>query len=216
MKYIFFDFDGTIADTKVGTIKALQYMAQKLNITDLGADTYQKFIGPAITESFGKYYPKLPKERYSEAIAAYDEYYKNEGLYQLTLYPQIEDVLSALKDDGYRLYISSAKTESLIKKLIAYLKLNQYFTGLYGASEDEVTRSSKADILKYALENANANADESVIIGDRSTDIQGGIANNVHTLGITYGFGDYAELRDAGAESILEDPTEIPSEIRAM
>lgn len=216
MKYIFFDFDGTIANTKLGTVKALAYMAQTLKLDDLGPDTYQKFIGPAITESLGKFYPDLPKSRYQEAIDAYDAYYKTEGLYQLTLYPQIEDVLAALKDDGYQLYISSAKVESLIKKLITHLNLDDYFTGLYGASEDEITRSSKEDILKYALENAQAKKDESIIIGDRATDIIGGIKNNIHTLGIAYGFGSFQELREAGAESILEDPTELPSEIRSF
>ena len=216
MKYLFFDFDGTIADTQTGTIEALQHMAEDLGLKDLGTDTYKKFIGPALGESLAKYYPDLSPSRYHTAMTSYDEYYKNNSLYHLTLYPQIADVLAALKSDGYQLYISSAKTESLIKKLIPYLKLDQYFDGLFGASEDQVTRSSKADILKYALESVGASADESVIVGDRATDILGGIANHVHKLGITYGFGSYAELRDAGAESILEDPTEIPSEIRTF
>ncbi len=216
MKNIFFDFDGTIADTQVGTIKALEYMAKILELPDLGQATYQKFIGPALTDSLAKFYPNLAESSYPKAIAAYQEYYNTKGLHQLNLYPQIADVLMALKDEGYKLYISSTKPESLIKELVSYLKLDAYFSGLYGASDDQVTRINKTDILKYGLSDINADLDQSVIIGDRATDIQGGIANRIHTLGITYGFGDYKELAQADAEVILEDPTEIPSEIRAF
>lgn len=216
MKYLFFDFDGTIANTQAGTIKALEAMAQTLDLADLGVETYKKFIGPALTASLKKYYPSLPESRYPEAIKAYDAYYNTEGLYQLTLYPQITDILATLKDEGYQLYISSAKPETLIKRLISHLKLDTYFDGLFGASDDELTRVSKTDILKYALDSVQADLDQSIIIGDRATDIEGGINNHIHTLGITYGFGDYRELDDAKAEVILEDPTEIPSEIRAF
>jgi len=216
MKYVFFDFDGTIADTQVGTIKALESMAKTMSLSDLGQDTYKKFIGPSLTASLEKFYPDLAESRYPDAIKAYQAYYNTKGLHQLNLYPQIADVLMALKDEGYNLYISSTKPESLIKDLISYLKLDSYFTGLYGASNDQVTRINKTDILRYGLENTGADPKEAVIIGDRATDIQGGIANHIHTLGITYGFGDYQELAQANAEVILEDPTEIPSEIRAF
>ena len=55
MKYLFFDFDGTIADTQTGTIEALQHMAENLGLKDLGTDTYKKFIGPALGESLAKF-----------------------------------------------------------------------------------------------------------------------------------------------------------------
>lgn len=216
MKNIFFDFDGTIANSQEGTIKALESMAETLGLTKLDTETYKKFIGPALTDSLAKFYPDFPASRYPEAIKVYQAYYNTKGLHQLVLYPQITDILSALKDDGYNLYISSTKPETLIKDLVDYLKLTPYFDGLFGASDDQKTRINKPEILKYGMEIIHADPEQTVIIGDRATDVQGGIANHVHTIGVTYGFGDYHELDQAGAESILEDPTEIPSEIRAF
>jgi Predicted phosphatases len=42
MENLFFDFDGTIADTQEGIINALKYMVSELNLEDLGIDTYKK------------------------------------------------------------------------------------------------------------------------------------------------------------------------------
>lgn len=213
MKYLFFDFDGTIANTEEGILKALKFMANKLDMRILPDSTYRKFIGPTLTYSLKKYYPEFPSERYNEAIKVYQSYYNTTGAFQLSIYPQMKKTLKLLSDDRYKLFISSVKPESLIKQLIPRLELEPYFSGYYGASEDEITRTKKADILKYGLEKSNAISQESVMIGDRLTDMEGGLANKVHTLGVTYGFGDKQELIDSGAEYIVDKVTDIPSGI---
>lgn len=214
MKNLFFDFDGTIANTQEGVINALKYMANELSMKDLGEDTYKKFIGPALPDSLEKYYPDFSKNDYPKAIKTYQSYYNDKGIYQLELYPNMKKILSKLKDSGYNLYVSSVKPESLIKILIPHLELSDYFSGLYGASDDEITRNSKQAILKYGLDLSNAKPQDSLMIGDRMTDMQGGIANNVHTLGITYGFGDHDELSESGAEFIVDSVNEIPNGIK--
>jgi len=214
MKYLFFDFDGTIANTEVGIINALEHMAETVHLDNLGTDTYRKFIGPTISYSLEKYYPNLPKEKYPETIKAYQNFYNTKGIYQLEIYPHMKDILTQLQNDGYKLYVSSVKPESLIKILIPHLGLESYFSGLYGASDDESTTNSKAAILRNGLTDANANPKESIMIGDRLTDMEGGLKNHVHTLGITYGFGDHKELQDSGAELIVKHVQDIPAGVK--
>lgn len=214
MKNLFFDFDGTIANTQEGIVNALEYMMQTLDMENLGEATYQKFIGPSLPDSLNRYYPDFPKERYPEAIKAYQAFYNTKGVYQLEIYPDMIDTLGKLQADGYKLFVSSVKPESLIKILVPHLHLESYFSGLYGASDDETTRNTKQAILKYGMDDANAKANETVMIGDRMTDMQGGVANNVHTLGVTYGFGDHQELANSGAEFIVENVTDIPNGIK--
>ncbi|AYE37475.1 HAD family hydrolase [Companilactobacillus zhachilii] len=214
MKNLFFDFDGTIANTQEGIVNALEYMANDLKIANLGVQTYQKFIGPAITDSIQKYYPDFPKSRYPEAIKSYQSFYNSKGVYQLKLYDKMPETLAKLQADGYKLYVSSVKPESLVKILIPHLDLDKYFSGIYGASDDETTRNTKKAILRYGMDNAGVSASDSVMIGDRMTDMEGGVANGVHTLGVTYGFGDYQELSHSGAEHIVEHVTDIPEGVK--
>jgi len=214
MKNLFFDFDGTIANTQEGIINALENMVTTLNMENLGKDTYRKFIGPSLPDSLHRFYPDFPESRYPEAIKAYQAYYNTKGVYQLEIYPHMKDTLAALKDDGYNLYVSSIKPESLIKLLIPHLELQDYFSGLYGATEDALTRNTKKAILRYGMDDANVDSSTAVMIGDRMTDMEGGVENNVHTLGVTYGFGDHQELADSGAEFIVANVTDIPAGVK--
>lgn len=214
MKNLFFDFDGTIANTQEGIVNALEYMVNDLQMEHLGVDTYKKFIGPSLVDSLEKFYPDFPKTRYQEAVKSFQSYYNTKGVYQLELYPGMKDMLQQLKDAGYNLYISSVKTESMLKILIPNLGLDDYFEGFYGQSEDGLTRNTKPAILKYGLDESKSAADDSIMIGDRMTDMQGGVQNDVHTLGITYGFGDHQELKESGAELIVDHVDDIPDAVK--
>ena len=214
MKNLFFDFDGTIANTQEGIVNALEYMVNDLQMEHLGVDTYKKFIGPSLVDSLEKFYPDFPKTRYQEAVKSFQSYYNTKGVYQLELYPGMKDMLQQLKDAGYTLYISSVKTESMLKILIPHLGLDDYFEGFYGQSEDGLTRNTKPAILKYGLDESKSAADDSIMIGDRMTDMQGGVQNDVHTLGITYGFGDHQELKESGAELIVDHVDDIPDAVK--
>jgi len=214
MKNLFFDFDCTIANTQEGIINALENMVTTLDMENLGQDTYRKFIGPSLPDSLKRFYPDFPESRYPEAIKAYQAYYNVKGVYQLEIYPHMKDTLAALKADGYNLYVSSIKPEKMIELLVPHLGLQDYFSGLYGATADALTRNTKKAILRYGMDDANVDSKTAVMIGDRMTDMEGGVENNVHTLGVTYGFGDHQELADAGAEFIVKNVTDIPAGIK--
>jgi len=211
MKNLFFDFDGTIANTQEGVINALNYMAKELKMKNLGEDIYTKFIGPSLPDGLARYYPDFPKSRYQEAIKTYQAFYNTKGIYQLKLYDQMEETLAKLQSDGYKLYVSTVKPESLVKILVPHLGLDQYFSGVYGASDDETTRNTKKAILRYGMDDAGVSAADTLMIGDRMTDMEGGLENHTHTLGVLYGFGDKKELADSGAEHIVEHVTDIPA-----
>ncbi len=44
-----------------------------------------------------------------------------------------------------------------------------------------------------------------VMIGDRRHDIIGGKKNGMRTIGVLYGYGSREELKEAGADCIVED-----------
>lgn len=94
------------------------------------------------------------------------------------------------------------------------MNLDDYFSGLYGASDDETTRNTKKAILAYGMKDAQASSANSLMIGDRMTDMEGGVQNGVHTLGVTYGFGDNQELADYGADYIVDSVTSIPDGVK--
>jgi len=208
MGQLFFDFDGTIADSEVGIVNSIKYFVNKLGLRPLSDDQYRLFIGPALTTSLHQYYPELDDAAVQKAIETYQEFYTKDGIFQLQLYPGIEATLAQLQTQGYTLNIASAKPEVMIHEIMQHFDLGHYFTGQYGATLDERIRSTKTQVLAYALQESHADS-SSLMIGDRETDIVGGQHNGLRTIGVTYGFGDLAELQAANATEIVATPAAI-------
>ncbi|MFD1440455.1 MULTISPECIES: HAD hydrolase-like protein [Lacticaseibacillus] len=216
MKTLFFDLDGTIADSQEGIINSIHYMIQKQHLPLLDDDTYRQFIGPSLGSSLNKYYPALSEAEVDQTIQYYHEFYLATGIFQQSLYPGILEALDRLMRAGYSLNIASAKPEPMVVQIAERFGLNRYFTGLYGATMDERVRSSKTAVLEYALKESGADPQQALMIGDRDTDMIGGANNHVKTLGVTYGFGDAAELAKAHATAVIDAPGELPRGVASL
>ena len=55
-KYIFFDLDGTLWDSREGITKGVQYALSKMGIEEPDLKKLERFIGPPLTESFPEFY----------------------------------------------------------------------------------------------------------------------------------------------------------------
>ncbi|MFD1429081.1 HAD hydrolase-like protein [Lacticaseibacillus mingshuiensis] len=216
MQYLFFDFDGTIADSHVGILNGVHYMVAQLGLPDLGDEVYRTFIGPSLSSSLIRTYPQLTEDEIKVAIKHYQKIYSETGIFEMRLFPGLIEVLTQLKGAGYSLNIASAKPEPMIDRIVAHFKLGEWFDGCYGATLDETVRGTKAQVLAYALENAGATPDASLMIGDTDSDIRGGQANHVETLGVTYGFGSRASLVAAGADLLIDRVDELPGAINQL
>ena len=54
-----------------------------------------------------------------------------------------------------------------------------------------------------------AEADKTLMVGDRHHDIEGAAAEGIDSLGVLYGYGNREELEKAGADYIAETPADI-------
>ncbi|WP_225046786.1 HAD hydrolase-like protein [Lacticaseibacillus kribbianus] len=216
MKHLFFDFDGTIADSQRGIVDGIHHMIEASGLAPLDEATYLTFIGPSLTQSLHRYYPDLGDAAVRAAIRHYQDFYLDEGIFELEVYPGVTTALADLREAGYQINIASAKPEPMLAKILPHFDLSDYFDGVYGATIDESIRSTKAAVLAYALENAEALPEDSLMIGDRDNDMLGGAQNGTKTLGVLYGFGDAAELMNAGADAVIERPDELPGGVHKL
>ena len=87
--------------------------------------------------------------------------------------------------------------------------MTKYFDYIAGSTLDG-SRSSKGDVIRYALKESNiTDLDSTIMIGDRLHDIEGAKACKIESIGVLYGFGDRKELEEAGADFIVNDISEL-------
>ena len=205
---ILFDLDGTLTDSGLGITNSVAYALKKYGIEVTDRTELYKFIGPPLRESFEKYYGFSEKEA-EKAVEYYREYYVDKGIFENTVYFGIEDLLKEIRDSGKRAIVATSKPQVFAKRILEHFGLADYFEQITGASLDE-TRTKKDEVIAYVLETCGISDRSRVLmVGDREHDILGAKKNGIDSLGVLFGYGGYAELKEAGASYIAETVKDI-------
>ena len=212
MKNIFFDLDGTLTDPKPGITGSIQYALQKLDLPVPSQDDLTWCIGPPLRASFVTLLGD--ESRADRAVALYRERFADTGLYENSVYPDIEHVLAALRATPRRLFVATSKPHVFAERIIDHFGLSGYFEHVFG-SELDGTRANKAELLAYAIETTGVDPSQALMIGDRSHDIVGAKSNGMRGIGVLYGYGSKDELSAAGASHLCATPRALLEHIQS-
>ncbi|WP_046173598.1 HAD family hydrolase [Domibacillus indicus] len=207
-KVILFDLDGTLSDPKAGITKSVQYALQKMNIVEPDIDKLECFIGPPLHVSFAEYY-NFDEENTQKAIALFRERFKEKGMFENVLYPNIALLLKSLKEQQFTLVVATSKPTVFAEQILKYFNIDQYFEHIVGSNLDG-TRASKTEIIQYILDKYKEHTlDDFVMIGDRKHDIIGANNIGIHSIGVTYGYGSFEELNDSNPAHIVRSVSQL-------
>lgn len=208
-KYIFFDLDGTLTDPGIGITSSVMYALKKYNIEVNQRSELYKFIGPPLLESFVKYY-NFTEEEGNNAVKYFREYFKKTGIFENELYEDTVEVLTLLKEKGYRLILATSKPIEFALTILNYFDLMKYFDFVGGASMDE-TRRKKEEVIEYVISSLDLEKEKNSIlmVGDRKHDIIGATMNNIDSCGVLYGYGTEEELKSHNATYIINSLKEL-------
>lgn len=205
---ILFDLDGTLTDPGIGITNSVMYALKKFQIEVEDRTTLFKFIGPPLKASFEKYYG-FSKEESELALQYYREYFKPKGLYENQVYKGVRELLTELKSRNKTLILATSKPEEFAIEILKHFDLYPYFDFVAGATMDS-SRVKKEDVILYALQSYGiSDLSSAIMIGDREHDILGAKQVGLDSIGVLYGYGDYEELKGAGATYIAEDTNAI-------
>ena len=213
-RYLLFDLDGTLTDSAEGIIKCVQYAAKKMGAEYKSAEELRVFVGPPLSESFKVVYG-FSEEETRQAIVYYRERFQPIGMYENAVYPGIPELLECMKVHGKINLIASSKPEAFVKTILEHFDIAKYFDVIVGASMDE-SRNTKEAVIEEALSQlkntdryGQYSQDKCVMIGDRKYDICGAKYFGLRNIGVSYGFAPEGELKEAGADVIVDTVEEL-------
>ncbi|MNN13316.1 5'-nucleotidase [compost metagenome] len=205
--YVLFDLDGTLTDPKLGITKSVQYALHKFGIVVNDLDQLNSFIGPPLMLSFQELYG-FTEDEANQAIRYYREYFQEQGMYENELYDGMIDLLSLLKNQNRTLVVATSKPTVFAEQILSYFHMSSYFDFICG-SELDGTRSDKAEIIHYILEQQQISKDTAVMIGDRKFDIIGANQNAVDAIAVGFGYGSKEELTESRPKYYVESVTQL-------
>lgn len=209
---VLFDLDGTLTNPFAGISNCIRHAMEKMGCRAPDDDAIRSHIGPPLQVTFADFLETDDNARIWEAVGHYRERYQRIGKFENELIPGIKDVLAHCVEAGYFLSVATSKLERYSKDIIAHFGLSEYFHAIHGSAPDG-SNSNKADLIGHILATEPIDPSNVVMIGDRLHDVAGGNANGVPTIGVLWGFGDRAELEEAGAVAVVERLSQLTAAI---
>ncbi|WP_102409453.1 HAD family hydrolase [Parabacteroides bouchesdurhonensis] len=207
-KYILMDLDGTLTDPFYGITRSIQYALKHCGIVENDLQKLTPFIGPPLVDSFREIY-QFSHQQAVEAIGYYREYFVKQGWSENKVYPGMEDFLKQQRALGRQLYVATSKPEELAIKILEHFGLSRYFEYI-GGDTMEHTRTDKAEVIRYVLQYAGiTQLEKTIMIGDRKFDINGAHQAGIECIGVLYGYGSREELKNAGADILVDSIEEL-------
>ena len=199
------DLDGTISDPSLGITRCFNHALQNHGFATVSDSIIAREIGPPLDETFFKLAPGISASDIDPLVSTYRERYSDLGYAENTLYPDIPPVLDQLRNTGLKLGVCTSKRQDFAERILSLFGLARYFSFIDGGDIGVTKGAQLAGLLESGLID-----DLAIMVGDRSIDIKSAQENNLRSIGVLWGFGDYTELAGASPSCIIEKAVELP------
>ncbi len=200
-KNVLFDLDGTLTDPKVGITRCVAHALKYFGIEVENTDSLCDFIGPPLSLMFAKRFG-FDEAQCTKAIEVYRERFSTVGKFENTVYPYTEKMLSLLKAKGVRIFVATSKPEKFAVEILTHFGLAHYFEKIRGIEMHE-EKLEKDVIISRVMNEYGLLPSDTVMVGDRSFDIDGAHKNGIKCIGVLFGYGSEAELKEHNADLII-------------
>jgi phosphoglycolate phosphatase len=194
LKLLIFDLDGTLVDSRKDLANSINAMLENYHRPHLADDVIATYIGdgaPTLVRrslGFKDDHDLQPKEEefIEDALVYFLEYYREHKLDFTYVYDGVKVALSSLAAKGLAMSVLSNKPVNPSRAIVNHLGLGRFFKYVYGGNSFETKKPDPLGIHTLLREHG-VSAEQAVIIGDSSVDMQTGRNANVWTCACTYG-----------------------------
>jgi len=200
---ILLDLDGTLTDPKEGITRCIQYALGQLHRAIPPREELVWCIGPPLKASLAKLLHTTDPGIIDQALVHYRKRFSQKGLFENILYPDVVSALGDLQRAGFKLFLATSKPRVFATQILQHFKLSPFFQTAYG-SELDGRLSDKGELIAYIIDQEGLDTTETLMVGDRVFDIEGGKKNRLATAAVAYGYGTPEEITEAGPDVVFE------------
>lgn len=221
MKYIIFDFDGTIGDSQSLIVKTLQDTMRARKLEVKSDEACAKTIGLRLDEAFISLFGMSAEEGMACAATYREIFLDNKKTMIVQPFPHVIETLRELHRQGFILGMASSRNHCSLDGYVKQMQLENIFSSIVAGDDVEHVKPAPDMVfmalgemkgMKNPVTSAEAGdvedmLDEVLVVGDMTFDVD--IAHNAgcKACAVTYGNGTREQL--ASAEFIIDDFAEL-------
>ena len=195
MKYklLIFDWDGTLIDSQARIVSSFQGATRDLGLRVPSDESVRDIIGLGLPEAILKVMPECDAATRELIRQGYSRHYLEVDQTPTALFGGVFDGLVNLKEQNYRLAVATGKSRRGLDRVLADTGLVDYFELTKCADET----ASKPDplMLHQILEEAGMAANEVLMIGDTSYDLDMACRAEIDRVAMSYGVHEVVDLQ---------------------
>lgn len=207
-----FDVDGTLVDSQHNIIAAMAAAFVMHGLPEPEAGTVRRVIGLSLVEAVAAVAPDLDGDLHWRLAHSYKEAFaalRGRPDHEEPLYPGALEALAALEQAGWLLGIATGKSQRGVRSMLDRHGLHGRFVSIQTA--DEHPGKPHPSMLLTAMGESGVGPAETVMIGDTAYDMLMAKKAGVTGIGVAWGYHHPDELRQAGADAVVEVYEALPA-----
>ena len=213
MKYIAWDFDGTLADSRPLIRAGMAHALKVLGLPETVATDWLECVGLPVEEGIIKTFTPLGL-RVEEVVKAYRSYPYAEHLDLIHPFDGTTDLLFELQSRGIRMSLATSKRRIPLERELKRFGWESLFD-MYVTPDDVKATKPNPESLNVILKYFGCSPDEIVMIGDTTFDLQMAHQAGINSIAVTYGFHTREQLSQEKPLSIVNSVKDLHEVLRA-
>lgn len=206
MKYIIFDFDGTIGDSQALIVKTLQDTMRKRGLEVKSDVECAATIGLRLDEAFVQLFEMSAEEGMACAETYRVIFEENKQHFIVQPFPHVLETIHTLHRQGYQLAIASSRGSDSLFGYVKQMGIEDCISSIIAGDLVEHVKPAP-DMVFKALEEMNGTVEEALVVGDMTYDVDMAHNAGAKACAVTYGNATREELKNA--EYIIDDFAEL-------
>lgn len=206
-KCVIFDWDGTLMNSEARIVDSIQACAKAVGYPVLSYDESKEIIGLSIDKAVEFLYPQVDKDTLARMAVAYTKHFLEDSKVNMQPYPNVVELLASIKASGAKIAIATGKSRKGLNQVLSEVEFADYFDMTRTPVESESKPSPL--MLKQILEKFELSADEAIMVGDTSFDMEMAQNINMDKVALSHGVHELARLQKYNPVVCCDDLTEL-------
>ncbi len=207
IKVAIFDWDGTIVDSIEHIAGSLHQAAAELGFPTLEKAAYRNIIGLGIDEALRSLYPDAVDTEIADFRDAYRRYFFSREATPQQIFAGMHDVITDLRTDGRGRAVATGKSRRGLDTALKSSGLHTHFDITRCA--DETRSKPDPTMLNEILRFYDIHADEAVMIGDTTYDLEMAQRIGMPSIGVRWGVHDDTAMERYSPTAIVDSVVEL-------
>jgi len=198
MRGFVFDLDGTLIDSKMDLVNAVNAMLHDTGRAQLPPDQIARYVGHGAPQLMASTLGLASSEAdRREALTIFLRHYCEHKIDETRPYPGVVEGLQTLSDVKIPMAVLTNKPTQLSLEILDGLRLTRFFRAIYGGDSFATKKPDPAGVLTI-LRELGVKPEKCAMVGDSDVDVQTARNAGMVAVAVTYGFGQHDRQKCAG------------------